>query len=139
MMRLVDTADKRSEIVIQTAFPDHYSIREAARRDYPAFYREEIRVRRLMNYPPFSSLAEVILQGRNPRGLAQKARDIAGCAAAFGRGVEILGPAFTPVATVQGEKRVQVVLRTQNPELLDQVLRKCMGGIKNKKSVWRYP
>lgn len=139
MMRFVDAADKRSEIVIQTAFPDHYSIREAARRDYPAFYREEIRFRRLMNYPPFSSLAEVLLQGRDLRVLAKKARDIAGCAAAFGRRVEILGPAFTPGATVQGEKRVQVIVRTQNPEFLDQVLRACLAGIKIKKSVWRYP
>jgi len=139
MMRLADAADQRSEIVIQSAFPDHYSIREAARRDYPAFYREEIHFRRLMNYPPFSCLAEVLLQGRNLRGLAQKARDIAGRAAAFGRRVEILGPAFTPGATAGGEKRVQVILRTQNPELLDQVLRDCLGGIKNKKSVLRYP
>jgi len=135
----VDAADKRSEIVIQTAFPDHHSIRAAARRDYPAFYREEVRFRRLMNYPPFSCLAEVLLQGRDLRSLAQKARDIAGCAAAFGRPVEILGPAFTPGATSRGEKRVQVILRTQNPELLDQVLRECLGGIKIKKSVWRYP
>jgi primosomal protein N' (replication factor Y) len=139
MMRLVDAADKRSEIVIQSAFPDHYSIREAARRDYPAFYREEVRFRRLMNYPPFSSLAEVLLQGKDLRVLAKKARDIAGCAAAFDRPVEILGPAFTPGATGRGEKRVQVILRTQNPELLDQVLRECLGGIKIKKSVWRYP
>jgi primosomal protein N' (replication factor Y) len=139
MMRLVDTADKRSEIVIQSAFPDHHSIREAARRNYPAFYREEIRFRRLMNYPPFSCLAEVLLQGRGPRVLAQKAREIAGCVAAFGRRVEILGPAFAPGATGRGEKRVQVILRTQNPELLDQVLRDCLGRIKIKKSVWRYP
>ena len=138
MMRLVDAADKRSEIVIQTAFPNHHSIRAAARRDYPAFYREEIRFRRLMNYPPFSCLAEVSLQGRDLRSLAQKARDVAGCAAAFGRGVEILGPAFTPGATVRGGKRVQVILRTQNPELLDQVLQECLGRIKIKKSVWRY-
>jgi primosomal protein N' (replication factor Y) len=139
MMRLADTADKRTEIVIQTAFPDHYSIREAARRDYPAFYREEIRFRRLMNYPPFSCLAEVLLQGRDARVLAQKARELAGRVAAFGRRVEILGPAFVQGATGRAEKRVQVILRTQNPELLGQVLRDCLGRIKIKKSVWRYP
>jgi primosomal protein N' (replication factor Y) len=139
MMRLADEDNTRSEIVIQTSFPDHHSIRSAAGRDYLAFYQEEIRFRRLMNYPPFSSLAEVLLQGKELRNLARKAREISGCAGAVGRPVEILGPAFTPGATIRGEKRVQLILRTQDPELLDQVLRECLERTKIKKSVLRYP
>ncbi len=139
MVQLADATDRRAEVVIQTASPDHYSIRAAAQGDYLAFYREEIRFRRLMNDPPFSCLAEVTLQGREPRSLAQKAREIARCVDAFGRRLEMLGPAFTPGATPGGEKRVQIIVRTQNPELLDQVLRECLGRIRIKKSVLRYP
>jgi primosomal protein N' (replication factor Y) len=63
-----------AEAVIQTSTPEHFSIREAARGSYQAFYAQEIRLRRLMGYPPFSCLAEVVLQGDNLRRLAEKAR-----------------------------------------------------------------
>lgn len=139
MMRLADAGGERAEIVIQTAFPEHYSIREAARQDYAGFFKQEIRVRRLMNYPPFSALADVLLQGREPRNLARKAREIAGCAKALGRDVEVLGPAFAPGVLMRGEKRVQLILRTQDPEHLDHVLRECVGGTKIRKIVLRYP
>jgi primosomal protein N' (replication factor Y) (superfamily II helicase) len=139
MMRLADEDNTRSETVIQTSFPDHHSIRSAAGRNYLEFYQEEIRFRRLMNYPPFSSLAEVLLQGKELRNLARKAREISGCVGAVGRPVEILGPAFTPGASTGGEKRVQLILRTQDPELLDQVLQECLERTKIKKSVLRYP
>lgn len=49
--------DLHGEAVIQTYSPDHYAIRTAAAQDYGAFYREEIRYRELMGYPP----AEVLL------------------------------------------------------------------------------
>jgi len=137
MMRLADTGDGASQVLIQTAFPDHHSIREAARRDYRAFFQEEIRFRRLMNDPPFSALAEVSLFGRELRSLAEKAREFSGCVKLCSPDIEVLGPAFAPGALASGERRIQVILRTQKPELLDGALRSCLGGIKVKKTVLR--
>ena len=44
--------EMRGEAIVQTLYPDHYSIRLACRQDYPAFYREEITFRQAMRYPP---------------------------------------------------------------------------------------
>jgi primosomal protein N' (replication factor Y) len=47
-------------VIVQTYTPGHFAIQAAARHDYHAFYRDEIRFRREANYPPFSQLARLI-------------------------------------------------------------------------------
>jgi len=138
MMRFAAPAAAGSEIVIQTAFPDHYSIREAARGDYSAFYEEEIRFRRLMNYPPFSAMAEIVLWGKDPRPLAEKARELAGRARAQAPGIEILGPALAPPSLLKGERGVQMILKSREKETLEACLAECLKGIRGKRTVVRY-
>jgi primosomal protein N' (replication factor Y) len=138
MMRFAGAPDAAAEIVIQTAFPDHYSIREAARGDYPAFFNQEIGFRRLMNYPPFSAMAEVVLRGQDFRTLGQKARELAGRIKNLSRDVEILGPAKAPVAQLRGEKRLQVILKAESDEKLTEILHESLKDIRIKKSVVRY-
>jgi primosomal protein N' (replication factor Y) (superfamily II helicase) len=138
MMRFAAPAAAGSEIVIQTAFPDHYSIREAAREDYPAFYEEEIRFRRLMNYPPFSAMAEIVLWGKDPRPLAEKARELSGRAKAQASGIEILGPAMTPPSLLKGERGVQMIFKSREKETLEACLAECLKGLRGKRTVVRY-
>ena len=56
---------QRGEAIIQTLHPDHYSIRLATRQDYPDFYREELRYRQAMRYPPAVALINVVVRGRS--------------------------------------------------------------------------
>lgn len=55
------------EVIIQTAIPDNSTIQYASQQDYPAFYREEIEVRKLYNYPPFQHLAKIVFSGKEAR------------------------------------------------------------------------
>jgi len=136
MMRF--SAPAGSEIVIQTAFPDHYSLREAVRQDYPAFFDQEIQFRRLMNYPPFSAMAEVCLLGQDRRRLAQRARELIGRIRAFSRDIEILGPAVAAPTLHRGEKGIQVILKSREGETLEACLAECLRTISARKSVVRY-
>ena len=139
MMRFAAPDDgTAANIVIQTAFPGHHSIREAARQNYPAFYEEEIRFRRLMHYPPFAAMAEIVLFGRDERLLARKAREFTGRARACGRDIEIFGPALAPPSLLRGGRGIQVILRAQAAERLDSCLTSCLGTAGIKKSVARY-
>lgn len=47
------------EVIVQTCIPDNSTIQLAARQDYLKFYEEEIGVRQLFGYPPFSSLVKL--------------------------------------------------------------------------------
>src|ERR1019366_2539386 len=49
-------------VLIQTVNPDHYAIRMAAAQDYQAFYEKELNFRRMMHYPPFSAMANLLVR-----------------------------------------------------------------------------
>lgn len=137
MMRFLKS-DNRAEVIIQTALPHHFSIRQAALADYFSFYREELRLRRLMNYPPFSRMAEILFQGENLRSVARKSREFSTKVKSFEGDVEILGPALASVSRVRGISRVQVILKARRKKELDKVLRESLKAIKLRKSVWVY-
>ena len=54
--------DLAGEAIVQTLFPEHYSIQLACRQDYRAFYDHEIRYRRAMRYPPIVSLINAVVR-----------------------------------------------------------------------------
>jgi primosomal protein N' (replication factor Y) len=109
-------------VLIQTTLPDHYVIRSAAAQDYEAFFEEEISFRRLLGYPPFSQMAEVVLEGRDLRVLGREARRMAEDLRRAVPGTEVLGPALAAVPRVKGVFRVQVALRAGSREALDELL-----------------
>lgn len=130
MLRFART--EGGEAVLQTGFPDHYSFRAAARGDDEAFYAAELEARRLLGYPPFSSMAEVVLRGREARILGMKARILAARLAGPPGEVEVVGPALATAPEGRGTKTVQVVLRAKHPdtitEALNRGLRQAGGG-----------
>ena len=91
--------DLAGEAIVQTLFPEHYSIQLACRQDYRAFYDHEIRYRRALRYPPVVSLINAVVRapafGRamdDAADLAARVRIAAG-AGAF----QVLGPAPAPL------------------------------------------
>lgn len=62
------------QVVIQTYEPDHYAVVHAARQDYHGFFEEEIAFRRIMDYPPFSDLIQVLFTAGEPELAEQGAR-----------------------------------------------------------------
>lgn len=55
---------ENSKVIVQTYNPSHYSILSAARNDWLQFYRKELRFRRQLNYPPFTSLINITTKDR---------------------------------------------------------------------------
>ncbi|MGL4451553.1 MAG: primosomal protein N' [Sarcina sp.] len=57
-------ADKEGEVIIQTYNPEHYSLTYAKTADYDSFFKEEIMIRKAMDYPPFSKLMVINLSSK---------------------------------------------------------------------------
>jgi primosomal protein N' (replication factor Y) len=114
-------------VLMQTVNPDHYAIRFAAEQDYEKFYAKEIEFRRLMHYPPFGALANVIVRGtKEEEALARSA--------ALGRllnpapeGVKILGPAAASLARLKNEYRYQMLIKTSSRKRLNEILGQVRG------------
>lgn len=124
------------ELLIQTSYPHHHSIRYAASGDYDSFFQEEIAFRRLMNYPPFSYLAEVLIVGENLRALARESRRLFSLVKDQARDIETWGPALASVSRVRGRYRIQVVLKSKKKRALNQALKESLQSVKSKKTVF---
>ena len=64
------------EVIIQGFNIDHYSIQYAAIHDYFAFYNEEMRIRKILKYPPFYNLCVIKIEGKNQEIVEKEADKI---------------------------------------------------------------
>lgn len=128
--------DKTAEAIIRTALPQHYSIRTAAAGDYKAFVDQELEYRRMMRYPPFALMAEVVLEGENMRALALRSRKFVSALKRWDAGLEILGPALAPVSRLRGRHRVQVLIKSDADRDLDGALTAALAGTPGRRQVF---
>jgi len=111
--------------IVQTLYPDHYSIQLACRQDYPAFYERELEFRRRMRYPPLVALINTVVRGRtfssamdDAAEVAQKLREGDG----EQRVLRVLGPAPPPLGRLRGEYRAQILLKGGNRRRMREAL-----------------
>src|SRR6185369_3898468 len=55
--------ERPGQVVVQTLQPEHYSLRAAAEHDYESFAEAELAVRREADYPPFTRLILIRIEG----------------------------------------------------------------------------
>jgi primosomal protein N' (replication factor Y) len=61
---------------VQSYEPDHYAIELAAAQDYRAFFTQEANRRRQGLYPPFTIIARLLIEGRDPAHVEQTALEL---------------------------------------------------------------
>ena len=103
--------ERAGSAVIQTLYPDHYSIRHACRQDYKAFLEEELRYRRAMRYPPVVALVHAVVRAPSFASAMADASDIARRLRPSATGFRVLGPAPAPLSRLKGEHRAQLFLK----------------------------
>ncbi|HYK36387.1 replication restart helicase PriA [Alloacidobacterium sp.] len=116
------------KVIVQTYHPDHYAIECAAKHDFHAFVDRELKYRRWMHYPPFNSLANVLIQ-------SQHLEEAAGWAATLGRwfqqtqmtGVRVLGPATAPISKIKRIYRFHLVMKAEKRQLLAKTLQAMLA------------
>jgi primosomal protein N' (replication factor Y) (superfamily II helicase) len=110
-------------VLIQTYYPEHYAVQDAVKQDYVSFYERELHFRRLMMYPPFSSLANVIVRDTNLENAIRWSRRLSEYfSPQDGKGVRILGPASAPLARLKKEHRYQFLLKSPKKSVLTRIL-----------------
>ena len=114
------------EVLVETYYPEHYAVELAAHQDYISFYEKEAHFRKMLHYPPFASLASVLVRDRKIENAIRWSRALAGYFAPFEeRGVKILGPAAAPLARLRQEFRFQFVLKASQRAALSKALGGC--------------
>jgi primosomal protein N' (replication factor Y) len=118
------------KVLVQTYQPDHYVNQFAREHDYTGFAARELYFRRAMRYPPFSVLANVIVQ-------SEKLEEVLDWSARIGRwlqqrkleGVRVLGPAAAPNSRLKRIYRYHLVLKAERRDVLGAALREMLAVV----------
>lgn len=103
------------DVLIQTALPEHYAIQAALTHDYVAFATRELNERKHPAYPPMIRLVNVVVSSPTPEDAADNAEAAARWLRAPGRvgaGVQIIGPAPSPIERLHKRWRWHFLLRS---------------------------
>jgi primosomal protein N' (replication factor Y) len=120
-------ADKPGLVVVQTYSPEHPALQAASSHDYARFYAHEIASRRLHGWPPFTSLARLLVTDRDRARCAGKAQALGEALERLGiqpglAGVHYLGPSEAPLPRLKGLWRHHLLIRApERAELLEAV------------------
>jgi len=130
--------DTEGEVILQTYYPNHYSLKYACAQDYDSFYRHEIRFRRRFRYPPFTALANLLVKGEERNQVADLAGELAQALLArrnensHPSRMRILGPAPAALERVKKDYRFQVLIKTTSRSELGKVLHATLEGLQPK-------
>ena len=126
--------DQPGEVVIQSYFPDHYTFQLAVKQRFEDFYGQESRYRRAMFYPPFASLAGIMVTDRDPARAAGLARQIAEFLdSQRSNAIRILGPAPAPLERIKRVHRHQLLIKSSSRSTLHGILDRLQAYIEEKK------
>jgi len=112
--------DLGGRVVIQTYQPEHYSIIHAAKQDYKGFYEEELRLRRAMNYPPFSSVFSILVTGEDEMEVINQTKKLRKIMMLDKKNDEVTVLGATPAfySKLRKEYRWQIITKAQEEPLL---------------------
>jgi len=115
---------RAGRVLVQTYMPQHPALLRAQSHDFAGFAEEELRLRRMRGWPPWTALALVRLSGKDDAAVEETARRVVSALErpAKAAEVEILGPALAPIARIKGRLRMQILLRAPGRGALQQVI-----------------
>ena len=109
-------------VLIQTINPDHYAVKFASHQDYQGFYEKEIQFRRLMRYPPFCALANILVRNEKQEDALAMSGELGHLLNPTPEGLKLLGPAEAPVARLKNEFRYQLLIKAASRVKLNETL-----------------
>ncbi len=144
MTQAAGRAGRRADngrVFIQTYQPEHYAVKHAAKQDYQGFYEEEILMRQMMGYPPFSVFFSIFIVGEEKDAVEIASQKLAE------RLVEadekeiatILGPVPAALPKFRGDYRYQLIVKAAKEEPLRELVLPVVESMKkDRKSNVRY-
>ena len=127
--------DLPGEAIVQTLYPDHYSIQLACRQDYSAFFERELNFRKAMRYPPFVALINTVVRAatfskamEDAADIVEKVRERAGGPDSHPAAIRVLGPAPAPLGRLRGEYRAQLLIKGTNRRAMREAVKAAVAS-----------
>lgn len=125
-------ADKLGEAILQGFNMNHYSIIAASNNDYESFYKEEMRIRKMLKYPPYYNLAKVQISSKFYDNLREEASKIAVYLKNNLKDCVVLGPGAAMIPKVNNIYYMNIIIKFKKTkevtEPLKFILKKYVNG-----------
>jgi len=125
---IIDLVEPRGEILIQTRFPNTPLFRHLQQNDYASFAKEELSLRKHLNYPPYAKLLNISFNG-SP-GIAEK---IIKTVRESEPEIEILGPAIG--RNRKGLEEFSIILKSVDRKALNTAAKKVLKTFDQSKKI----
>ncbi len=119
-------SDKEGIVVFQTFNSDNYAIKCAKENDYKSFYKEEMKVRKLMKYPPYYYLVSLDISSKDSKQALIEAKKCEKVCHKYLDKTIILGPSPATVFKKQNIYYYQLILKYQYQDNIYEVLEKLV-------------
>lgn len=106
-------ADIAGEVIIQGFNMNHYSIISAKENDYLRFYNEEMKIRRVLKYPPYYNLCLIRVSGKDYDKVYDEASKISVYLKNNIKDI-VLGPSSASVPKINNIYYVQIIIKFKN-------------------------
>lgn len=127
-------SEKEGIVYIQTFNKDHYAIKYASLNNYLSFYEEEMRIRRILKYPPYYYLCYIRISGKDNIFVNNEANKIK---RSLDRNINsiILGPSPSILYKINNMYRYSIIIKYKNIDDIKSILIKINDHYKNNKDV----
>lgn len=99
------------EVIIQGFNIDHYSLVCAKNHDYLSFYNEEMKIRKILKYPPFYNLCLIKIQGANDIKCEEESNKIVFYLKSNLKDEIILGPTVAVIPKINNIYYYQIIIK----------------------------
>lgn len=120
------------EVIIQAFNIDHYSLIYSKENDYLSFYNEEMRIRKLLKYPPFYNLCLIKIQGYDNNQCEIEANKIF---TYLKENIEdtILGPSTSVIPKINNVYNYQIIIKYKDTKKIYNHLKFIIDRYRNNK------
>ena len=112
-------AELPGQVIIQGFNIDHYSIVCASNHDYVSFYEEEMRIRRMLKYPPYYNLCSIKIKSKyEDKAFNEGKKIVSYLNNNLDKSNIVLGPSSSNMFKVNNVYSVQIVIKYKKTDLL---------------------
>ncbi len=128
----------KGKAIIQTFTPDNEIIKFAEKQDYKSFYDFEIKIRKMMVYPPYCDICVIGFVGSNEAKVAQASRaflqllKIKTSEDFKSEQLIVLGPVPLKVAKVSNKYRYRLILKCHNTKSFRSLVTQLLNDFEEK-------
>ena len=129
-------SDLSGEVIIQTYNPDHYSMLLTKRHDYLTFYKEEMKIRKLLNYSPYYYIILVRISTKDYELSFKEAKKIGDYLKQnLSSTTYVLGPSMANIFRIDNVYYQQCIIKYKKDDKIFEVLTKLDDHYKSNSKV----